>query len=112
MKAVQIPLDLTYRAASGRNDFLVAAPNEEAVAWIDQWPDWPGGFLAIVGPAGCGKTHLTRVWQARAEATIINPNTLGTLDINDLADLAANPLICEDMETDFDEEAFLHLYNI
>jgi len=112
MKPAQIPLNLTYRTASGRDNFLVAPPNEEAVTWIDRWPDWPGNFLMITGPSGCGKSHLTNVWQDQADADVITLDELAGLGIDELAARATRPLICEDMEGAFDEEAFLHLYNI
>ena len=64
----QLALDFGHRPALGREDFLVAPCNEDAVAWIDRWPDWPGPVLVIHGPAGCGKSHLARVWRRRAGA--------------------------------------------
>jgi len=69
--ARQLTLDLGFRPALGRGDFIVAPSNSDAVAWIDRWPDWPDlgtGFraLALHGPAGAGKSHLAAVWRARA----------------------------------------------
>jgi chromosomal replication initiation ATPase DnaA len=75
--ARQLPLELPHRPALDRADFLVTPANELAVAWIDHWPEWPQPALVLHGPEGSGKTHLTRVWQRRANATVI-----------DLADLA------------------------
>lgn len=72
----QLPLDLGHRPALGRDDFLVAASNEAAVAWLDAWPDWPGAGLAISGPPGCGKTHLAHVWRSRSGATLLAPGRL------------------------------------
>jgi chromosomal replication initiation ATPase DnaA len=60
----QIPLDLPHRPAMGAADFLVASCNRDAVAWLDRWPDWPATALVIHGDEGCGKSHLTHVWQA------------------------------------------------
>ncbi len=71
--SIQLPLELPHRPAFGREDFLVAAPNRAAVAWIDRWPDWPSPALAIFGPAGCGKTHLAHVWGGRAGAAVLDP---------------------------------------
>ena len=61
----QMPLDLGHRPAMGMADFLVAESNQQAVDWLDRWPAWSASALAIHGPPGCGKTHLTRVWAAR-----------------------------------------------
>ena len=61
----------------GQEDFLVAPCNEDAVAWIDAWPDWPATALCIYGPAGCGKTHLANVWRARSNALALPPARCG-----------------------------------
>lgn len=62
----QLALPLPHRAALGREDFLVAPCNADAVAWLDRWPRWPSGGLVVWGPPGCGKTHLGEVWRLRA----------------------------------------------
>jgi len=74
--ARQLPLELPHRPAFDRADFLVTPANELAVAWIDHWPDWPQPALVLHGPAGSGKTHLTRVWQRLANATVIDLDAL------------------------------------
>ena len=76
----QLALDLPHRTAFGRDAFLVAACNADAVAWVDRWPDWPSGALAVYGPAGCGKTHLATVWQARADARLVAAQDLAAPD--------------------------------
>lgn len=68
MPPAQLPLDLPHRRALGRDDFLVAPSNADAVAWIDRWPDWPFVILVLHGPAGSGKTHLAQVWRAKSGA--------------------------------------------
>lgn len=68
----QLALDLPHRPALDRADFLVTPANELAVAWIDRWPAWPQSTLVLHGPAGSGKTHLTRVWAHAASAIIID----------------------------------------
>jgi chromosomal replication initiation ATPase DnaA len=67
----QLALDLQFRPALGRGDFVVSDSNQDAVAWLDRWPDWPSHALAIHGPAGCGKTHLAHVWQAQSQAVFL-----------------------------------------
>ena len=58
MRPEQLPLDLPVRSAMNAAGFVVSDSNHDAVAWLDRWPDWPNGILAIYGPPGCGKTHL------------------------------------------------------
>lgn len=74
----QLTFDLGHRSALGRDDFLVASGNQDAVSWIDLWPEWPAPALILYGPAACGKTHLAAVWQAQAGAVTINPELLST----------------------------------
>ena len=69
----QLVLDLGHRPALGREDFLVGPANAEAVGWIDRYPEWPSYGLAIVGPAGCGKSHLAQVFASRANAKSLGP---------------------------------------
>lgn len=107
----QIPLDLPYRAAMGAADFLVSACNRDAVALIDRWPDWPSPALVIHGDEGCGKTHLTHVWQATSGAVAIEA---GSLTADNLPALLGDAVACviEDADRGFDEEALFHLYNM
>lgn len=69
---VQLALDLQFRPALGRGDFVVSESNHDAIAWLDRWPDWPNQVLAIHGPAGCGKTHLAHVWRTRSQARFVS----------------------------------------
>ena len=54
----QLRLALRQPPSFRRETFVVSACNREAAARIDAWPHWPGPVLALVGPAGSGKTHL------------------------------------------------------
>ncbi len=105
----QLVLDLPHRPALGRDDFLIAPCNEAAVEWIDIWPQWPAPALALCGPEGSGKSHLSAVWQSRSEAVRLDPGDIKTALGG--AGLPAKYLIVEDVISPEPEEAFLHLYN-
>lgn len=128
MTAEQLTLDLGHRQAFGRDDFLVAESNADAVAWIDRWPDWPAASgkltgLALYGPKGSGKTHLTHVWQARNGAIRLTALALSAgaeLVDNLLAGAGKNHAVAlDDLDKAFQdsesqevlEEALLHLFN-
>ena len=66
----QLPLDLHFLTAQGREDFILGDCNRLAAAWIDRWPNWPGPYpvLNIVGPPASGKSHLSAVWQSASKA--------------------------------------------
>lgn len=78
----QLPLDLPHRPARGRDAFLLAPCNDEAVRWIDRWPDWPAPALVLHGPGGSGKTHLLNVWATRAGAPIWEAGDLSIADLD------------------------------
>lgn len=106
----QLPLDLGFRPAFGRADFLVAPCNEAAIVWLDRWPDWPGPALALYGPASSGKTHLGEVWRARSDAVRIDAPALTSALVPQLLGAAKAAMI--DAADRADEEALLHLYNL
>jgi chromosomal replication initiation ATPase DnaA len=107
---VQLVLDLAHRAALGAEDFLVSASNAAAVALIDRWPDWPHPALALVGPAGAGKSHLANVWRLRSGA-----DACAARDISDaymMARATDRGILVEDIDRGLgDERALFHLIN-
>ena len=109
---VQLALAFDHRPALGGEDFLVAPPNAQAVAWIDRWPDWPTPSLALWGPPGCGKTHLVNVFVARSGAHIVTADDLASEAAAQMA--AAWPACAVDDAERVAagaEEALLHLHN-
>ena len=72
--AKQLPLIFEHRPAFGYEDFIVNPSNEEAVLWLDKWPEWDNFALAIYGPEGCGKTHLAHVFSLMVEYQDNNTN--------------------------------------
>ncbi len=108
-KAEQIPLDLPHRAATGREDFLVGQCNQDAVAWLDRWPEWPAPMLVIQGPPASGKSHLAAVWRERTNAEFCKPETLDASIINGHVVLDGLDLWLGDRET---ETRIFHLYNL
>jgi chromosomal replication initiation ATPase DnaA len=78
-------------------DFLEAASNSDALAWLRRTAEWPERRLALWGGRGCGKTHLLNLWAAGQGVPVIAGHALahfappdGALAIDD-AD-AAPPL--------------------
>ena len=95
----------------GRDDFLVADSNSEAVAIVDQWPNWPSYGAVIIGPAGSGKSHLATVWQQRTNAVIVNAKDLCIEDLPHL--LRHKALVVEDLDIgELPERALFHGLNM
>ncbi len=107
----QLPLALEMRPALGRDDFMVSQSNSEAVAWIDQWPNWPAPALCLYGPKGCGKSHLAEVWRARSAALRVVASDLDGVNPDVLLG-DAKGLVIEDADTGIDEKVCFHLYNM
>jgi chromosomal replication initiation ATPase DnaA len=68
MSSRQLALDFPHEPRFAGADFLPAASNAEARAWLARRETWPQGRLALWGAPGCGKTHLLHVWTARVGA--------------------------------------------
>ncbi|MDD9923141.1 MAG: chromosomal replication initiator DnaA [Boseongicola sp.] len=108
----QLTFDLPVRTASAREDFFVSSANEIAVARLDDTVHWNLGKLALIGPAGSGKTHLLHVWAEAENALVITPDELQTLDIAAVDQPVAfdiggaTALLSDEAET-----ALFHLHN-
>jgi DnaA regulatory inactivator Hda len=110
----QIPFDLRPRTALGREDFMVAPCNRDAVGWIDRWPDWPAPAFVLYGPAAGGKTHLAAVWKSMAGAAWVDASELAQQDANVLSALAPH-LVIDHLDPFIGDRAaettLFHLYN-
>ncbi len=107
----QLPLNLSFRAASGRENFLVSACNAEAVLWLDRWPDWPAPALRLSGPPGSGKSHLLQVWQEASGARILSGPALAAAVPALLKGGRITALAVDDAHACQNQAALLHLYN-
>ena len=114
-EAEQIPLEFPVRSAMGREDFMIGESNQDAVIWIDQWPNWPAPALFLGGPAASGKSHLAAVWQNKTKATEIAPKDLLESEAEALAARGKHILI-DGIDTWLGdkqaETTLFHLYNI
>ncbi|MBP7253358.1 MAG: hypothetical protein KBA75_07735 [Alphaproteobacteria bacterium] len=108
----QLTFNLPVRPAMGAEDFIVTSSNQEAVALLDKWSDWPARTLVLTGAAGSGKTHLAQVWAQRSGASLVAcqalPEQLESL-------LQQKAVIVDDGDGLFGnaagEQALFHLYN-
>ena len=107
----QLALALPHSESLSRDDFLEGPANVDALALIDRWPDWPNRIMLLVGPEGCGKSHLASIWaeQAGARSTTALALTAGAVP----GALATGALVVEDVNaSSFDERALFHLINL
>ncbi len=63
-----------FRMGERSPDTLVVADaNRAAANLLTEWRTWPAGALALIGPAGAGKTHLALAWALESGARQISP---------------------------------------
>jgi chromosomal replication initiation ATPase DnaA len=112
-RTAQLPLPFRPERSYAAEDFVPGAANAEARAWLDRWPDWPARRLALIGPPGCGKSHLAAVWQARTGARALAGGALAAATPEALFDLAdpAGATLVEDADAVPQGRALLHLLN-
>ena len=107
----QIPLSLILPQQSEVTDFFVTGANALAYGWLQTWPNWPAPYqsINIYGPKGCGKTHLSSLYQQKSKSCLIT--SLSIFDRDDFG--AFDSFVCEDVSTShiWDEEALFHLLN-
>lgn len=106
----QLVFELPRLDAFQREDFLVSPCNQAAVALIDRWPNWPAHAIAIVGPAGSGKSHLASVWRQRCNGRYAAMAELAQPSATSLADGAC--LAIEDVTADAGREAEKMLFHL
>jgi chromosomal replication initiation ATPase DnaA len=63
------PFELAIRADE---TWIVGDSNRVAVKALENWATWPGGALALCGPEASGKSHMAKLWAARAQADIMS----------------------------------------
>ncbi|MBE6454210.1 MAG: DNA replication protein [Alphaproteobacteria bacterium] len=114
----QLALDFPHRPSLGREDFMVAGCNIEAVSTIDLWPSWPYFSICIYGPSGCGKTHLANVFAQMVALNTPHPYRIPFIKANQLSkDIVhsifdiSKQIVIEDLHTLNNQEALFHLYN-
>jgi len=107
----QLALALEHAESLAREDFLGGPSNASALALIESYPDWPGRAAVLVGPEGCGKSHLAAIWATDSGARLLGARTLAETHLP--AALTTGALVVEDIAPgEFDERALFHLLNL
>ena len=100
-------LKLERREGFRREDFVASAANAVAREALAAWPAWHGGCLAIVGPAGSGKSHLASIWAQAVGAQVLTPAAAV-----EMRALEGGPVGREDADHGALDEDLCHLINM
>jgi chromosomal replication initiation ATPase DnaA len=108
----QLALALGHAESFAREDFQEGPSNAAALALVEAWPNWPGRVMVLVGPEGCGKSHLAAIWAANSGARLVAARSLEETDPP--AALATGVLVVEDISAKDigGERALFHLLNL
>lgn len=112
----QLTLPISLAPSYSEQDLYPADCQQMALKWIDSWPNQQAPFAIICGEKGSGKTHLSHIWQSRAQALFIYPdmvndwspltlvNSRNAFIIDDVDEWLANGIISQDW--------LFHFYNL
>ncbi len=107
----QLPLTLPLPSAYDKDSFVIGSANEQALGWLERWPDWPLPLkgLNLYGPSGSGKTHLSYLWAGRGNAVALN--SLSQFDQGQF--LQKQHVVLDDFGVSdcYDDTAVFHLLN-
>lgn len=106
----QYTFDLVNNSSYTEEDFIESPSNSTAKKWIDSWPHWQGSIFPkityIYGPASCGKTHLTKIWQKKTAAKSIGKREIKSLEYHD----SVSSFLIDDIEPLLKNEVDLLLF--
>lgn len=104
VSTAQFRLPFEPATSRTRNSFVLSDANRSAAMALDSWAALGRGALALVGPAGSGKSHLAHAWADASGAALIFPGRPATID-------GSCPVLVEDADMLAQDEALFHLLN-
>lgn len=110
MTAMQLTMPFAVTPSYHAADFIPGESNEQALALVESWPNWPYSIVLLHGPKGSGKTHLAHVFSAYARAMFIDPARLGTTTADQLL-TGGHCWVLDGIEQVKDEAALAQLIN-
>ena len=106
----QLIFNFPFKRSYLSQDFYVSENNINAYKLIESWPNWPGRFINIFGPKGCGKTHLINIIKDKIDSVLI-PATEVDSDIL-LKYKVKECLIIDDFENKIEEKLLYTITNM
>lgn len=99
----QLPLDLSYRKAFNKADFIISPCNRDAILFLDGKNAWTEHALLILGATGSGKTHLAHTFSKYILSAAVLPE--------EMPETLPSDVVIEDIDTTTDEITLFHWYN-
>ena len=106
----QLVFKFPFKTKYYEQDYYVSSNNFSAYRLIESWPNWPGKWVNIFGPKGCGKTHLSNILKKKINLIhIIDAKKVDNETISKFEKLDC--LIIDNYEKNIDEKIFYSLLN-
>ena len=106
----QLVFKFPFKTKYYEQDYYVSSNNFSAYRLIESWPNWPGKWVNIFGPKGCGKTHLSNILKKKINLIhIIDAKKVDNETISKFEKLDC--LIIDNYEKNIDENIFYSLLN-
>ncbi|RZI45353.1 HdaA/DnaA family protein [Candidatus Finniella inopinata] len=107
----QLILPLAPSTNFSRQAWIQDASNQQAAAWVNQWPDWPAPRIVCVhGEEGSGKTHLAHLWADQAKGVHMDATQAAEKSPYETF-TTKQPIALDDVEAVADQEWLFHFYN-
>ena len=106
----QLVFKFPFKIKYYEQDYYVSSNNFAAYRLIESWPNWPGKWVNIFGPKGCGKTHLSNILKKRINPIhIVDAKKVDDETISKFENLDC--LIIDNYEKNIDEKIFYSILN-
>ena len=106
----QLVFKFPFKTKYYEQDYYVSSNNFSAYRLLESWPNWPGKWVNIFGPKGCGKTHLSNIFIKKIKAYYIEAKNFKDYDI--IANVEKQEcLIIDNFKNNINENEFYSILN-
>ena len=108
-KMSQLTFKFPFKTKYYEQDYYVSSNNFSAYRLVESWPNWPGKWVNIFGPKGCGKTHLANILGKKIDSLFIRASELNDLVLENLKEKKC--LIIDDYQNNIEEKLMYSTLN-
>ena len=106
----QLVFKFPFKTKYYEQDYYVSSNNFSAYRLIESWPNWPGKWVNIFGPKGCGKTHLSNILKKKLiSVEILDAKNIDNDTVSKFGKLDC--LIIDNYEKNIHEKIFYSILN-
>ncbi len=107
----QLPLILYKPPDYDLRSFIEDKCNQDAYALLNNWSEWPGNTLCLIGDEGSGKSHMASIWRQKTNALALDEKAFHEDQTLDLSPFKGRNLVFDSYHHNVSEITFFHLLN-